>query len=330
MGLQTMQEKNAYLKDVPSLDNGVKTLFGMPRCPNIDQLNADIAFLGVPYDYGSPVWVQPGTRFGPNGMRQARCAYNYGDLHELKEACGWYNIDTNTIELEGITMADVGDVFIEPWEASKNFDRMTDATRKILSKGAMPLSIGGDHTVTYPLIRGFDKFSSLDIVHIDAHLDFEDPKERIDNTTPLKRASELPFVRNITQIGTRPPYPLRSMRALAEAKKYGEKLVTVQNFRKHGIQSLMDAIPEAENIYITFDIDALDPSIAMGTSTPMPNGFLFQEAIDIIETITKKGNVVGFDLVEFSPSHDVSNVTSRTCADLLLYALSSIFRNKRR
>lgn len=325
-----MTQKSAYLKEIPVLGGGNKRLFNMPFCSDITQLHADIAFLGVPYDYGSPVWVQPGTRYGPNGMRQAHCAYNYQDAHELTEAPGWYNIDADRIELQGVTMADVGDVFIEPWEVTQNFDRMSEAIRQILARGAMPLSIGGDHTVTYPLVRGFDSFKSLDIVHIDAHLDFEDPKERVDNTTPLKRISELPFVNNITQIGTRPPYPLRSLRALQEARAYGEKQITVQQFRKQGIQSIIDAVPEAENIYITFDIDALDPSIAMGTSTPMPNGFLFQEAIDILEVIAKKGNIVGFDLVEFTPSHDVSNLTSRTCADLLLYALSAIFRNKRR
>lgn len=323
-----MSEQNVYMTgEVPMLGSGSKTLFGMPHCADLDMLTADVAFLGMPYDYGSPQWVQPGTRFGPNGMRQARSAYNYADPREVKHAPGWYNVEEDRIELEDVTMADCGDVYIEPWEGMKNLDRLTTSVRKILQQGAFPLVVGGDHTISYPIVRGFDKYDSLSILHIDAHLDFEDPRpERVDNTTPFRRISELPFIDHITQIGARSPFPLRSKRAYEDAIAWGEQVYTVKKMRKMGIQKMVDAMPEAKYTYISFDIDGLDPTIAMGTSTPMPSGLFLDEAVEIIERVSKKTTIVGMDLVEFTPEFDVSNVTSRTVAELLLFALSAIFR----
>lgn len=323
-----MADQNVYLTgEVPQLAAGTKTLFGMPECRDLSELAADVAFLGVPYDYGSPQWVQPGTRHGPNGVRQARSAYNYADPRELKPACGWYNVEDDRVELEDVTMADCGDVYMEPWEGMKNLDRVTDAVRGILQRQAFPLVVGGDHTISYPVVRGFDKFENLSILHIDAHLDFEDPRpERVDNTTPFRRISELPFVNHITQIGARSPFPLRSKRAYEDALAWGEQVFTVRKMRKIGIEKMVAAIPEAEHTYVSFDIDALDPSIAMATSTPMPSGLYLDEAVEIIERVSKKTKIVGFDLVEFTPAFDASNVTSRTVAELLLFSLSAIFR----
>lgn len=323
-----MAEQNVYLTgEVPQLAGGTKTLFGMPECRDLSELSSDIAFLGVPYDYGSPQWVQPGTRHGPNGVRQARSAYTYADPRELKPACGWYNVEDDRIELEDITMADCGDVYMEPWEGMKNLDRVTDVVRGILERKAFPLVVGGDHTISYPVVRGFDRFENLSILHIDAHLDFEDPRpERVDNTTPFRRISELPFVNHITQIGARSPFPLRSKRAYEDALAWGEQVFTVKKMRKFGIEKMIEAIPEAEYTYVSFDIDALDPSIAMATSTPMPSGLYLDEAVEIIERVSRKTTIVGFDLVEFTPAFDASNVTSRTVAELLLFSLSAIFR----
>lgn len=323
-----MNEQNVYLTgEIPSRAGASKTLFGMPICEDLSQLSADIAFLGMPYDYGSPQWVQPGTRFGPNGIRQARSAYNYADPRELKIAPGWYNVEEDCVELEDVTMADCGDVYIEPWEGMKNLDRLTENVSEILDKGAFPLVVGGDHTISYPIVRAFGRYKNLNIVHIDAHLDFEDPRpERVDNTTPFRRISELPFVDHITQIGARSPFPLRSKRAYEDALEWGEKVFTIKEMRKIGIQKMIDAMPEAEYTYLSFDIDALDPSIAMGTSTPMPSGLYLDEAVEIIEQVSKKTKIVGMDLVEFTPSFDVGNITSRTVAELLLFSVSAIFR----
>jgi agmatinase len=325
-----MSDRDVYRTgEVPLLGSGMKTLFGMPQCSDINDLSADIAFLGVPYDYGSPQWVQTGTRHGPNGTRQARSAYNYSDPRELKSACGWFNVEEERVELENVTMADCGDVYMEPWEGLKNLERVTDAVRQILDRGAFPLVVGGDHTTTFPVVRGFDRYDSLDIVHFDAHLDFEDRRvERVDNTTSLRRCSELPFVRTITQIGARSPFPLRSKRAYEDAIAWGEKVITVKKFRELGPQGVIDAIPEAQHIYISFDIDGLDPTIAMGTSTPMPSGLYLEEVVEVIRGVAKKGKVIGFDLVEFSPDFDVSNITARTIAELLLFSLSAIFPSK--
>lgn len=325
-------EEVAVRSKVKDVAPALVTLWGMPTCNNIDELSADIAFLGVPFDYGSELKCRAGTRFAPKAIRETRSLYTYLDPI-AGEACGWFNADTGKEELKGITMADCGDVVIRPSEDERNFDRITKTVRRILGRGAVPLVVGGDHTVTFLVVRAFDRYDPLDIVHFDAHLDFVNERykggAKIFNATPLRRSSELPFVCNITQIGSRCPLPPSSKEAYDAALRYGEKIITADRFRQMGVRAVVESIPQAKNIYVTLDIDVLDPSVAPGTSIPQPGGLTYLEVRDALVEVAKRGKVVGIDLVEVSPVFDCSEVTSNLAVDLLLHFLAAAFPSKK-
>ncbi len=310
--------------------HSANTLFDMPICSNIDELTADIAVIGVPFDFGSSQISRAGTKFTPKVMRQPRNTFSYTGFGENEPACGWFDNDTGMTNLRGITMADCGDVNILPTESNRNFDRMTRTVRRILDRKTFPVVIGGDHTITFPVMKAFDMYDSLDIVHFDAHLDFEDEHDgvRIYYASPLRRCSELPFVHGITQIGLRGPLAPSREKSYRAALEYGERFITTKKFKELGVSKVLESIPQADNIYVSLDVDVLDPSVAPGVTSMVPGGLSFPEVRDTLVGIVAKGTVVGFDIVCLSPINDCSDMTFRMVADLILYFLSAIFPSR--
>ena len=309
------------------------TFFNTPNCTNLDELSADVAFLGAPQELGKVLRNLSGQRWAPQAIRDQRRYYYYtGREDDPKRpgsqlAVGRFNPDTGVEDLKGVTMADCGDVNILPTDGMANFDRITKVVKKILNRGAFPVVIGGDHATTFPVVRAFDKYQSLDIVQFDAHLDFSDEFEgvKIFEGSPIKRSSELPFVRNITQIGLE---LVRSKEPFLLAQEYGVKIITAEKFREIGVDEVVNSIPQAENIYITIDIDVLASSVAPGTGTPAIAGLTYLELKRALTGITKRGRVVGFDICEVDPFVDINNVTSRVSAELMLHLLAAIFPPK--
>ena len=312
--------------------SGTSTLWGMPVCNNIDELSADIAFLGVPYDGGGELFCRANTKFAPKAMREARTTFAYTDPVLGTSANGWFDMDTEEWLLKGVTMADCGNVNIRPdLNNERNFNRTTTTVKRILDRGAVPLVIGGDHTISFPVVRAFDRFDPLDIVHFDAHLDFLDQRGGSDmfNATPIRRISELPFIHNITTIGVRCPANPNSKEMYDSALKRGVKLITADMFRKIGVSKVVESVPQAKNLYVTFDIDVLDPSVAPGQSFPQPGGLTYLEMRDALIGVAKKGKVVGIDLVCISPVNDCSQMTTHAAAELLLNLVSAAFPSKK-
>lgn len=307
--------------------SGVTTLWGMPVCSNIDELTADIALIGVPWDLSELV-CRANTRKTPKAMREARHLFRYHDAVLGTSANGWFDVETGQWMLKGVTMADCGNVNIRPdMNNERNFERITTTIRRILDRGALPLSIGGDHSTSFPLIRAFDRYDSLDIVYFDAHFDFQDQRggSNMFNACPMRRCSELPFVHNITAIGIRQFLNPNNKSMYDAAMEYGVNLVTADRFRKIGASQVVDSIPEAKNIYVSIDIDGLDPSEGPGQSYPEPGGLTYLEIRDTLIGIAKKGKIVGIDLVCLSPDNDCSQMTTHAAANLLLYLLSHAF-----
>ena len=176
-----------------------RTFFGAPGIPDIDELDAQVAFLGVPWDAGTP---QPGNR---TGQAAGPAAARMKSWEQFEYGHGWYDVEANRDHLVGVTMADVGDVAIQGSEVERNFDRITEAVRRIAARGALLVAVGGDHSISYPLGRGLEALGEIDIVHVDAHMDFMDELEgaRYTGASQLRRLSELPFVRSVTALGVR-------------------------------------------------------------------------------------------------------------------------------
>jgi len=312
----------------------VGTFFNTPACNNINELSAQIGFLGVPYEFGTRIRHPSSQKFAPQAIRDQRRFYYYTGQEEEptydegRVAPGWFNPNTGVEELKGITMADCGDVNIVASEGERNFDRITETVRRILDREAFPVVVGGDHTITFPVVRAFDRYDTLDIVHFDAHIDFADVRDgaKIFAGSSIRRCVELPFVRKVTQIGLE---WVRDKETYSEALKYGNNIITAEKFRQMGISKVLNSVPQAENMYVTIDIDVLASSVASGTTMPTPGGLSYLELRHFLTELPKRGRVVGFDLVEVNPSSDCHNLTARIATELILYFLAAIFPAKK-
>jgi len=318
-------------------------MFGAPLCTNLDELSAEIAFLGVPYEQGQIGYEYTGQKWAPSALRFSSRATPYSgsswsDVTKKEGAQGWWDMDAGKWRLCGVTMADCGDVNIMPaggvrdgvLGAVENIERITQVVRKILDRGAFPVCMGGDHTIPTPIVRAFEKYDPLDIVHFDAHPDFRESWGgiKITNADFARRCSELPFIHNITQIGVRGWRLTGSGKLAYDAyKEYGQ-VITANKFREMGVNKVVESIPKGNNIYVTIDTDALDPSIAPACSGVEPGGLSYLDVQQTLIGIATRGRVVGMDVVCFLPAHDPSQVTARTLVYLILDLLAAVFTSK--
>ena len=302
-----------------------RSFFKAPLCTDLDQLNADVALIGVPFDQGT--FGRPGARFGPDAVRDAPRAYSYADPYGRQtEAEGFFDVDVEDELLRGVTMADCGNITIVPAEVVQNFEKLTSVVEKVVERGAFPVVVGGDHAITFPVVRGLSKFAPLNIVHFDAHLDYTHDVQGVLLThgSPIRRCRELPFVGHITSAGIR----AARRKPYEEAIRDGSLIISTSRFRELGPQGVVDLIPRGENLYITLDIDVMDPSQAPGTGTPEAGGLFYHEMRDCLVALVNNANLVAFDLVEVAPPYDSSEVTIQMAARFIVDILAAKFPSR--
>jgi len=293
---------------------GVRTFLGAPYVTNLDDLKADFAVLGVPFDEGT--WGQPGERYGPRDLRESSQEYN----HDLTE--GFYYIDGDRTVLKGKHWADVGDILVFPTVPAQTDDKITAAVRKILGKRAFPIVLGGDHSITFPVVRALDK--DVTLIHFDAHLDtWNGEPGNLDHASWVNRAAQLPHVKKIVQIGMRGL--ANDEESIGNARKIGTKIITSEEIHRKGVDSALAQVPQSENIYITLDVDVMDPTLAPGTGTLEPDGLSFREIDELLKGVAGKGKLVGFDIVEVNPYRDPSGRTAQTAVRLMIDLLGAAF-----
>ena len=319
------QQNRSSERSWPILRAQPRTFFRAPLCEDLDELTADIALIGVPFDQGT--LGRPGARFGPDAIRDAPRTYAYSDPYgQQSEAEGFFDVDAGDELLRGVTMADCGNVTIVPSEVVRNFDKITASVEAVAQRGALPVVVGGDHAITFPVVRGLSKFAPLNIVHFDAHLDYtHDVQDALfTHASPIRRCRELAHVGHITSVG------IRSARRkpYEEALRDGSLIISTSRFRQLGPEAVAGLLPEAQNLYITFDIDVMDPSQAPGTGTPETGGLRYEEARDCLRAVIAKSNLVGFDMVEVAPPYDSSELTVQVAARLILDILAARFPSK--
>ncbi|MBW2369655.1 MAG: arginase family protein, partial [Deltaproteobacteria bacterium] len=276
---------------------------------NLDELDAQVGILGVPFDQGVNVSFEvPGESQAPDVIRECSPTLFY-DMSEV----GLFDPDDQKEYVKGVKMADCGNTIVLGNDFEGNFNRMTQSFRKIVRSGALAVAVGGDHSITYPLVKAYDHLDSLDIVQFDAHLDFGDELygAKYTNNSNMRRALELPFVNNITAIGIR--HTIKE--EWDDAVAHGTRIITPRQAFKEGMTEVADrVIPKAKNIYVTIDIDALDHSQAPGTTIAVPGGITFEQTLEALKVICTKGNVVGFDITEVHPGNDLGKLTTRLAA----------------
>jgi agmatinase len=315
-----MQQR--YAANLPSV--GLVSFMKAPVCEDFSKIDADVAILGVPYDAG--IGFRPGTRFGPRAIREYSVRYSgWGGW----KSSGYWDLNDKQRKLAATRIVDCGDVDVAYYDIERNMRLMTDNARAILDRNALPVFLGGDHSVTFPLVCAFDRFGPLDIVHFDAHLDWIDHVDGIKfaNGSPFRRISELPFVRQQVHLGIR---DLRSREGdFDDALKAGSQIFTREEIREQGTKAILDAIPAMNNVYVSIDIDGLDPSIAPGTGSPTVDGLLYHEVRALLQGVAKKGRVVGFDVVEVNPLLDLHGQTSLLTTTMIAEFLGAIFAQPR-
>ena len=311
-------------KPWPDVRARPRTFFNAPLCVDISELDADVAFVGMPFDQGT--FGRPGARYGPDGVRDAGRAYSYVNFQDGTEAPGYFSSDLGKELLKGVTMADCGNITVVPSDVLKNFQKLTNTVEAIVKRNAFPVIVGGDHAITFPIVRALSRFEPLDIVHFDAHMDYSHDSQGVLYThgNPIRRCRELSFVRNISSIGIRK----ESRKVYDEAIADGNLVVTTRRFKELGPERVIDLVAPSENLYITIDIDALDPTHAPGTGTPETGGLYYEELRDALLHLARNHHIIAFDVVEVAPPYDSAEVTTMAAAKLIIDLLSEIFPSR--
>jgi agmatinase len=224
--------------------------------------------------------------------------------------------------LVGKHWADVGDIEVMPTVPAQTNDKITAAVRKILAKKAFPIVLGGDHSITFPVIRSFD--TPLTVIHFDAHLDtWNGAPGNLDHASWMNRVAKLPQVKNIIQIGMRGL--ANDPESIGNARKIHSTIVTSEQIHRRGVDWALSQVPQSGDIYITLDVDVMDPTLAPGSGTLEPGGLSFAEIDALLTGVAAKGHLVGFDVVEVNPYRDPSGRTAQTAVRLMIDLLGAAF-----
>ena len=318
---------------------GINTFLKMPYCEDIRKVgDYEAAFVGVPFDTGTT--YRPGTRFGPQAVRRISAVYD------------GYSVDGGVDLFEELDICDAGDVFVIPGNIEKTFDQVSKAISHIYTSGAFPVICGGDHSLGYPNVRGIAPHieGNVGIIHFDRHIDMQDMDmdERM-HTTPwfwTSNAHESVDVhgthrdhshmhdvgldncppKNLVQIGIGGWYGSRPGSEVANER--GTSVMTMKDVEELGVakaaeMALEIAWKDAVAVYLSFDIDSIDPGFAPGTGTPEPGGFLPREALEMVRLIAREG-LCGMEVVEVSPPYDVNDNTSQLACRVMLDVLGTM------
>jgi len=301
---------------------GICTFAKSPYQPDWEAIKADVAVLGAPFDCGTQ-W-RAGARFGPRSIREASTLFSFGHGGAYD-----HEDDVTYLANDKVSIVDLGDADIVHTDTLKSHANIEFGVRKILDAGALPVVLGGDHSINIPCINAFaedcTQHGPLHVVQIDAHLDFVDERHgvRYGHGNPMRRAAEKPYVSGLTQLG------IRNVSSTAkdgydDARKMGSDILSVRQVRALGVEGVVRRIPEGARYYITIDIDGFDPSIAPGTGTPSHGGFIYYEALEILAALATRGRIVGIDLVEVAPDYDHTGGTSILAAQLLMNLIGRV------
>ncbi|MBO6562404.1 MAG: agmatinase [Nisaea sp.] len=302
---------------------GISTFGKYPYQPDWDAIEADVAVLGAPFDFGTQ--FRAGARFGPRGIREASTLFSFGHGGAYD-----HEDDITYLPAETTRIVDLGDADIVHTDTAQSHANIEFGVRKILKAGAIPVVLGGDHSVNIPCINAFSEVEPVHLVQIDAHLDFVDERHgvRSGHGNPMRRAAEKDYVTGLTQIGIR-NVSSTAREGYEAARSMGSDILSVRQFRKLGVEAVLERIPAGKRYYVTIDIDGFDPSIAPGTGTPSHGGFTYYEGLELLDGLTKRGKVVGVDLVEVAPDYDHAGCTTTLAAQLLLNFIGRILHHRR-
>lgn len=289
------------------------------RLPRLDQVaHADVAVVGVPFDTG--VSYRPGARFAPSAVREA------------SRLLRPYHPGLDVSPFERVQVVDGGDIAVNPFHIGEAIETIEGAASDLQRDGTRLVTIGGDHTIALPLLRAVSRIHGpVALLHFDAHLDTWDTYfgEPYTHGTPFRRAVEdgILDTEAISHVGTRGP--LYGKKDLDDDRRLGFGIVTSSDVMRRGVDETVDALRQrigSRPLYVSIDIDVLDPAHAPGTGTPEAGGMTSRELLEILRGL-RGLHLVGADVVEVAPAYDHADITS-VAASHVAYDLVSLLALK--
>lgn len=301
---------------------GHPTFLYSPLQTDLDALDAHIAILGMPYGSAYDASAISNDQIhAPDAVRSV--------TDRVCRHLERYDYDVGGPIYGGrqLKVVDVGNVPADFNDLRSHYLRVEQAVRKILAAGALPVTIGGDHGITTPVLRGFSDQKPITIVHVDAHIDWRDNVKGVRDglSSPIRRASEMAHVGEIFQIGMRAQGSARP-EEVAAAAEYGSHIIPAFQVHDEGMDSVLAQIPDGGRYYLTIDADGLDPTVMPAVEGPAPGGLTFHQVRKLIHGLVRKGRVVGMDIVEITPSIDVNMISCITAGRLIVNLIGAAVR----
>jgi agmatinase/guanidinopropionase len=289
---------------------GIPSFMRLPVSRELDEV--DVAIMGVPFDSGATSW-RSGTRLGPRHIR----------MNSLQL---WgYNRVLNVGPLDVLRVVDYGDITVEPTSIAETAENITAETAHILATNTSLIALGGDHSITFSLLKAYAaKYGPLAVVHFDSHTDTYGYLETLEHGTPFYLALKEGYIdpEAYIQVGIRGP--LWEPEEVANAEALGAKVLTIEACFEMGISAVTAAVQAyigRRPLYVSLDIDAIDPAFAPGTGTPEVGGFNSYQMLQLVRGL-RGLNLVGCDLVEVNPAYDSGDITGILSANLVFEVLS--------
>lgn len=280
----------------------------------LESRQPSIVVMGVPFDEGAP--FMPGSRFGPRSIREHSLRFSKNGIYDFKN-----QRIVLADELQKNRMVDVGDATIIPTDIEGSIGRVSAIVSEVMKQGSLLITLGGDHSITYPVVRAIER--PHHVVLFDAHADYLPihPGFEYTNSHAFTHINNMEHVKSLTTIGYRSIRELSGLDCAAD----GNRVIGMDEFRELGPEKVVECVPEGEPVYVTIDIDVLDSSLIPGCVSAEPDGFQYRELRDSLATLAKRNEIIGFEIVEVSPQLDVgTGITSYLAAHILIEFLGQI------
>jgi agmatinase len=294
-----------------------------------DIAESEVVIVGAPFDWGTT--FRPGARFGPRAIREA----DYGAMDGYRP-----HLPTGIDALGALRVVDVGDVYLQPGNVEVSLQRIADAVEKVTRAGKVPIVLGGDHTITYPNATGVARvhgFGEVALIHFDAHADTGNLQNGslYGHGTPMRRLIESGAVpgHRFVQIGLRGYWP--EPEVFAWMREQRMRFYMMNEIEERGLRAVVDEAVDysvaggAKGVFISVDIDVVDPGMAPGTGTPEPGGLTSRQLLDTVRRLARELVVLGADVVEVSPPYDQADLTSYLANRVVLEILNGMAERRK-
>ena len=293
-----------------------KSFLDLPTLSDWSNLNHNAVVFGAPF--GKPY----SSGEFPNNQSTAP--------DRLRDASSRILIDPHSVDLDllsgstlaSISVADGGNIPLRDNDIDRHYSDIEGAVRYLVGRGVLPVSIGGDDGITNPVLRGLDPLNNLTVIQIDAHMDWKTERfgERDGYSSPMRRASEMAHISGIHQVGIR-SYGSATAQDFKDAKDWGAQIYLAKDIHEKGIEFFLNKLPEAGKFFITLDVDGLDPTIVPGTVALSPGGLNWMQIAACFDGISKKGQIIGLNVVELAPKNDINQISMIVAGRLILKCL---------